>query len=102
MRHHPLGKGVIVRGSWSQLNYLVEITGDSVDGWWIQGRQICPRTKKVTDRSTGWFSRLGQRSGSEIEVLDPRRPEDHVIVVSERQPHGVGQMEFKLGGTTNE
>ena len=79
--HHPIEAGAVVRGSWSTIEYEVEITGDCVgEGWGIQGRQV------DNNLGTGWFSFLGERKGNEIEVLDPQRPDDRVVVLSEPRP----------------
>ena len=88
--HHPITADAVVRGSYSEREYLVEITGDHADGWWIQGRD------KDNTLGTGWFCKLGERTGDEIEVLDDRRPDDKVLVLSEPNAPRSEQMELNL------
>lgn len=86
-----LEKGTVVRGSWSATEYRVEHSGRGVGGVWLNCRAV------DNPRQTGTFNYLGERVGNEIEVTQPGRGGDRLIVLREpkvRLP--VGQLELGL------
>lgn len=89
--NHPITVGAIVRGNYSKKEYRVEFSGDAEDGtWWIQARDC------GNSLGTAWFSFLGKRVGDEIEINDERRPDDKLLVVSEKRSEVIKslQMDF--------
>tara|TARA_R110002051_G_scaffold124469_2_gene197746 strand:- start:807 stop:1121 length:315 start_codon:yes stop_codon:yes gene_type:complete len=88
---HPITVGAIVRGNYSEKEYRVEFSGDAEDGtWWIQARD-CDNSL-----GTAWFSFLGKREGAEIEINDERRPDDKLLVVSEKNSEVIKSLQLNF------
>ena len=72
--------GAVVRGNWSQIEYVVHIVGgDHRRGFWLS----CKGKEKKN--WSGYFSGLAPREGDEVPVLDPARPDDRVLVISDKK-----------------
>jgi hypothetical protein len=93
----PINGGDIVRGNYSKIEYRVEHAfNNGGDGWVIQARGV------NNERSTAWFNDLGKRIDDYIEILDERRPDDKLLIISQKSPKKVkskpkpklGQMRF--------
>lgn len=94
----PINTGDVVRGNYSEREYEVEIAfrPNGQKGWVIQGRDV------KNPLGTGWFNDLGERIDDYIEILDERRPDDKLLIISEKSPQKVkpkpkpklGQMRF--------
>ena len=72
--------GSIVRGNWSSMEYRADHVWEQKDeGYW------CINGKSVDNPLvSGSFTNLGKRVGNEIEILDPKRPKDRLVIVLEK------------------
>ena len=90
----PLGvePGAVVRGNYSSIEYVVQIVGgDRRRGFWLNCK--C----KDNNLQSGHFSGLGPREGDELPVLDPARPHDRILVISDKK-QSTRQKKGKLSG----
>jgi hypothetical protein len=83
---YPIAKGTVVRGNYSQIEYVVDFLGGNIGDWWVN----C--TGKVKSTQSGHFSGLGRRDGNEIHFNDKKRSKDRLIILKE--PKWASQLEF--------
>jgi hypothetical protein len=88
----PISVGAIVRGNYSEVESRVEHawTPKGETGWVIQGRQTDNKL------STLWYNFLGERKADKIQITDPRRPDDKILVLSEPKAKRVKPKQMEL------
>ena len=82
---HPIQFGAVVQPNWTERAYMVYLTGDYKDGWFIQGYPL--KDGEPYKLACGWLNDLGERTGDLIKtrhkngrdavkvLWEPKRPD---------------------------